>query len=95
MSLRTPSTERPLSCRKVGKVLQALLDGESDDVTAERVEAHLEACRRCGLEATMYREIKASLGRGTPDVPELTLRRLRDFGSKLAVAGTDSRDGPG
>ena len=84
MSLRTASTQRPLSCRKVAKVLQAFLDGEADALTSERVGSHLEACRRCGLEATTYHEIKASLARSAPDVPDLTLRRLRDFGSKLA-----------
>ena len=84
MKLRAPGTERPLSCRRVAKVLQAFLDGETDLLTAERVEAHLEACRRCGLEAHAYHEIKASLARSAPAVPDLTLRRLRDFGSKLA-----------
>ena len=92
MSMPTARTERPLSCRKVAKVLQAFLDGESDDVTAERVEAHLEACRRCGLEATTYRQIKDSLARGAPAVPDLTLRRLRDFGSRLAEGETGDED---
>ena len=91
MTTRTTDTGRPMSCRRVGKVLQAFLDGAADDVTAERVEIHLEACRRCGLEAETYREIKASLARAAPSVPDLTLRRLRDFGSRLTGDDDQSR----
>lgn len=89
MNLRTTRTDRPMSCRKVAKVLQEFLDGEADELTAERVSSHLEACRRCGLEATTYHEIKASLARNAPVVPDLTLRRLRDFGAKLAEEAAD------
>ncbi|MGW0734812.1 zf-HC2 domain-containing protein [Streptomyces sp. NPDC002851] len=39
---------------RVTKVLQAYLDGETDELTARRVADHVEDCRRCGLEATVY-----------------------------------------
>lgn len=52
-----------LSCMQVRRVLQRYLDGQLDEVTAKRVERHLEACRRCGLEAATYAEIKAALAR--------------------------------
>lgn len=81
---------RMLSCRKVGKVLQQFLDGELDGITSGRVEQHLEACRRCGMEAGVYDEIKASLARAGSRVPEETLGRLRRFGAQLATDG----DGP-
>ena len=37
-------------------------DGELDD-GADLVAAHLEECRRCGLEESIYSDIKASLAR--------------------------------
>jgi len=56
-----------------------------DPSTVERIEDHLEQCRRCGMEAEVYREIKESLSRSTPAVPELALRRLHRFGEELDV----------
>jgi anti-sigma factor RsiW len=80
---RTPVADRPLTCREVGKVLQRYLDGHIDELTAEKVAEHLEDCRRCGLELTVYREIKASLARRSPEIPETALVRLRRFGEQL------------
>jgi anti-sigma factor RsiW len=74
------------SCREVAKVLQAYLDGQTDDTTTQRVARHLEACRRCGLEAKTYREIKAALTRRVPIVDELALERLRAFATNLTEA---------
>jgi anti-sigma factor RsiW len=71
------------SCREVAKVLQAYLDGQTDDTTTMRVARHLEACRRCGLEARTYREIKAALARRVPIIDELALERLRTFATNL------------
>jgi predicted anti-sigma-YlaC factor YlaD len=79
--------DRPLTCREVGKLLQRYLDGDTDDQTTARVAEHLEDCRRCGLEAEIYREIKASLARQAPTLPETTLTRLRRFGDQLATEG--------
>lgn len=75
----------------VARVLQSYVDGETDEVTARRVAAHLEDCRRCGLEAALYREIKNSLARReAPD--QDAVARLRAFGESLA-RGEDG-DGP-
>ncbi len=76
------------SCQDVARMLQSFLDREVDEGSAERVAAHLEMCRHCGLEADVYREIKASLSRSTPTVSELTLRRLRHFGEELNVGAS-------
>ncbi len=54
-------TPSQMSCRQVGKVLQTYLDDELDDDTARKVAAHLEDCRRCGLEAETYEALKESL----------------------------------
>jgi predicted anti-sigma-YlaC factor YlaD len=80
--------DRPLTCREVGKLLQRYLDGEAGDVATAKVAEHLEDCRRCGLEADIYREIKASLARRATVLPETTLARLRHFGQQLATHGT-------
>lgn len=75
--------DRPATCRQVVAFLQAFLDGETDDITAYIVAEHLEDCRRCGLEATTYTQIKDSLaGRGA--VTSEAVQRLRAFGQRLA-----------
>ena len=79
--------DRPLTCREVGKLLQRYLDGETDELATAKVAEHLEDCRRCGLEASIYREIKASLARRATVLPETTLTRLRRFGQQLATEG--------
>ncbi|MFP3986562.1 anti-sigma factor [Streptomyces sp. E11-3] len=84
-----------MNCLQVARVLQSYVDGEADEVTARRVAAHLADCRRCGLEATVYQEIKSALARRqSPD--DLTLRRLRDFSTALLrdpPPDDDSADG--
>lgn len=90
---RTAGSDQPaavvapgaLSCQQVAHVLQSFLDQEVDPSTVERIEDHLEQCRRCGMEAEVYREIKEALSRATPVVPELTLRRLHRFGEELGA----------
>jgi predicted anti-sigma-YlaC factor YlaD len=81
-----------MTCREVGKVLQQYLDGHIDEQTAHKIDEHLDECRRCGLESEVYREIKASLARRAPTLPETTLRRLRRFGEQLVVTGGPGSD---
>lgn len=69
-------------CRETVRVLQAYLDGEVDEATAEAAERHLETCRRCGLEATVYAEIKEALARRR-EPNEAAVGRLREFASRL------------
>ena len=82
------SRNRPMDCHQVGSMLQHYLDGELDEDRAARITAHLEECRRCGLEADAYEQIKASLGGRRPAVPADSLERLRAFGRGL-VEGTE------
>jgi anti-sigma factor RsiW len=82
------------SCMKVIQALQSYLDGHTDEATTRRVANHLEACRRCGLEAATYRQLKASLARRTPQVDDVTVERLRAFGRDLAARRLDERPGP-
>jgi anti-sigma factor RsiW len=75
------------SCLQVGRALQSYLDGHVDHLTADRVSRHLELCRRCGMKAETYREIKASLARRQAPVDPDALARLRAFGEQLAERG--------
>jgi len=77
------------SCMQVLRALQSYLDGQTDEVTTGRVAKHLEACRRCGLEAATYREIKAALARSAAPLNLALLERLRAFGSSLSRQGPD------
>lgn len=78
-------TNGPLSCAEVAELLQQFLDDESDEVTAGRVAAHLDDCERCGIEADVYRDIKAALARRRAPVPDVSVRRLRQFGDRIAA----------
>jgi anti-sigma factor RsiW len=83
------------SCMEVGRALQSYLDGHVDDLTAQRVTRHLELCRRCGMKAETYADIKASLARRGPAVDPEAVARLRAFGDELLErdSGPDS-EGP-
>jgi len=83
-----------LTCREAAKVLQAYLDGELDDVGARRVSAHLEVCRKCGLDLQVYTAIKAALGRRTVGDDDLAVRRLRSFAEDLAAGRIAPTDWP-
>lgn len=71
-------------CMATMRVLQRYLDGALDEVSARRVASHLEACRRCGLEADVYRQIKVSLGERNRPLDPRAIDRLRSFGEQLA-----------
>ncbi|MFG2569815.1 anti-sigma factor family protein [Streptomyces sp. NPDC048567] len=71
-----------MNCLQVARVLQSYLDGETDEKTARRVAVHLNDCRRCGLEASVYQEIHSALARRTsPD--RGAMERLHAFGVSL------------
>ncbi len=74
-----------LSCSEVGRSLQHFLDGElAHEVEIDCLAAHLEACKRCGLEADVYQRIKAAIEHRRPDVSEEAVQRLLEFGHRLA-----------
>jgi anti-sigma factor RsiW len=82
------------NCRETMRVLQSYLDGQTDEVTADPLGRHLEACRRCGLEAATYREIKSALARQAPQVDQAAVERLRAFGAELSDRA-DGENGSG
>ncbi len=82
-------------CRHVMRVLQSYLDGEVDAQTADLVAAHLEDCRRCGLEAATYEAIKVAIASGIEGglvpVDPAILDRLRAFAAGLEDDGPAPR----
>jgi anti-sigma factor (TIGR02949 family) len=85
MSLRrTKRAQRKMNCMQVGRALQSYLDDEIDDFTARRIAAHLEDCRRCGMEADAYTELKRALNRRADRIDHAPMDRLRDFSRRLA-----------
>lgn len=79
-------------CHRVQQVLQSYLDGELGDQDAAMVAAHLQMCDRCGIEAELYEQVKASLAelRAVPD-PD-TLLRLHDFVDNLPDTAEQADD---
>jgi anti-sigma factor RsiW len=76
------------TCHDVGRVLQSYLDDELDPARVKKVAAHLEQCRRCGMEADTYARIKESLARVARDglvhpEDQLSIERLRRFADTL------------
>jgi len=76
--------EAPARCAEVARVLQRYLDGEVDARTLGLVSAHLEDCRRCGLEAETYTALKQAIRRSGDPPPE-PVERLRRFADRVAV----------
>lgn len=78
-----PKSRRMLTCRAVGKALQAYLDGEADELTVQRIDHHLEACRRCGMDVAVYTDIKQALHRSGQRLDREAVERLRSYGDRL------------
>ncbi|HVA22431.1 MAG TPA: zf-HC2 domain-containing protein [Candidatus Micrarchaeia archaeon] len=78
----------PATCAEAQRALQAYLDGALLAADGDRIRGHLEQCRRCGMEAAVYRELKAALARRAPAPDPATVRRLERFGEALARRGS-------
>lgn len=76
---------RAMGCAEVGRILQNYLDGDLDDRRSARLRAHLDDCRRCGMEVDTYTQIKTCLARRSAALPADAVARLRAFGQHLAV----------
>ncbi len=84
------ATSGEASCREVGRKLQLYLDGELDPADIPRVRTHLERCRRCDLEAAVYREIKWALLSTVPAPDPAAVSRLQGFADQLVTGGPPS-----
>lgn len=81
----TSSTEDRLGCLAVRRALQAFLDGEVEARHAELIAAHLESCRRCGVEARTLEAVIVALRRMRADLDAETYTRLRRVVDRLAA----------
>ena len=68
--------DKRLSCDEVMRVLQAFLDGELGGDRAEQVAAHLESSCRCGVEATILRDVIEQIRSLRPDLDLAAYTRL-------------------
>jgi anti-sigma factor RsiW len=76
--------DRRRTCRAVVSLLQSFLDGEIGDPRAIEVAEHLDDCLGCGMEADVYRWLKAvTAGLARADDP-WQLDRLERFAAALA-----------
>lgn len=73
-------------CIEVGRLVQSYLDSELDSDTTAKVASHLDACRRCGLNAADYRQLKSALNETSAPLPADRLRRLQAFAADLATS---------
>ncbi len=64
-------------------MLQRYLDEELPELRAAQVRAHLRDCRRCGLQAELYAEVKAAVRRRSEPLPPDSIERLRAFADGL------------
>jgi anti-sigma factor RsiW len=71
---------------RVGRLLQAYLDDElNDEQAAALVARHLEACRRCGLEAAGISALKAGLTRLRDEPSADRVQRLEQLVEEIAA----------
>jgi len=80
-----PSAE----CVRVADILQRYLDGEGSPEGSARVQAHLDECGDCGLEAGALVELKDAIRRhGEADTG--AKQRLQEFAERLSKGGLDT-----
>ena len=78
---------RGLSCSQVEAVLQEYLDDELEASEVPKVLKHLETCKACGLEATMYTRIKDSLEAHQTAPNDDSVQRIQALAQELATNG--------
>jgi hypothetical protein len=70
-----------ISCARVQDLVQSYLDGELETgPERDRLIAHLDLCRPCGVEADTYERIKESLG---APAPADAVERLKRFAATI------------
>lgn len=79
-------------CMRTTRNLQKFLDGALEPSEVSKVLAHLEECRRCGLDVEVYRQIKATLEITASGLDAAAIGRLREFATSLSLAQIDSED---
>ena len=75
---------RNMTCADVLDVLQSYIDGETDEDTARKVLAHLDACPPCERQSAVFIRIKASLSRRSKPIDPEVMQALTSFGERVA-----------
>ena len=75
-------------CIEIGRQIQTYLDDGLDPAAAAKVSSHLNACRRCGLNADDYRRLKVALADASAPIPSESLQRLQALAEELAAGET-------
>ncbi|CAG4906181.1 MULTISPECIES: zf-HC2 domain-containing protein [Acidithrix] len=76
-------TAKRIECMHNIRRLQQYLDGTLPEPSRRKTKAHLEVCRRCGLEATVYSDIKKALRQSAPEIDSVLLNELKLRGEQL------------
>ena len=77
------------NCREVGLRIQTYLDGELNSDQMAQISAHLDMCMDCGVEADVFRQIKADLAAQAPATDDAAFERLREFCQNIATVTLD------
>ncbi len=67
---------KALTCRRARKLVQSFLDGELPASNAERVAAHLDMCRDCGVEAETLDQVRQAISDLRPDLVAASTDRV-------------------
>jgi anti-sigma factor RsiW len=74
-----------VNCLQVARILQRYLDDQLDERAAAHVASHLDECRRCGLDAESYREVKRALASRARPPTSRQVERLTAFVAELVT----------
>ncbi len=74
-----------VNCLQVARILQRYLDDQLDERAAAQVASHLDECRRCGLDAESYREVKRALASRAQLPTPRQVERLTAFVAELVT----------
>ncbi len=78
-------------CRRASQQINQIVDREIHPHRATKVlQAHLEACERCGTEADVVRALKRAIARVSGEADPEAVRRLEVFARQLCE-GTQPR----
>jgi anti-sigma factor RsiW len=89
---RSPVGRRRMKgCAWSKRALQSYVDGETDPTDTRLVFAHVEQCRRCRLDLSIYMSIRHALAR-YPGPDEAAVARLRRFAESLSLGRQDASE---
>ena len=55
-----------MNCQEITDLMDAYLDGELDPITSQKIEQHLQECRKCEQACEMHTALAHAISRGAP-----------------------------